>query len=151
MSVEEDLKWFRWRTLVVGISNWLGVLAMPHQFRTLQRSVDPAHLTRLMDIWIAYVEAEPGDRRWVGKFAPIPDGEPADLARRMRALLVAWTPPELPADITETARAMLHVQGIKRNDAAEWDAFTFDLEGHPLEDMLVWPESELMPKEAGDA
>ena len=39
---------------------WLYVLAAPQVFRSLQHPVDPAFLTRLLDIWIAYVDRGDG-------------------------------------------------------------------------------------------
>src|SRR3954468_23196544 len=88
---------------------WLGVLAKPQEYRALQRPVDAAVkavLLCLLDVWIAYVDR--GD--WYLYGEPSEEDRPA-LARRLRALLEAWTPPELPAEITEAARAVLDAEG----------------------------------------
>ena len=39
---------------------WLEVLAAPHVYRALRRQVEPGYLTRLLDIWIAYVDRGDG-------------------------------------------------------------------------------------------
>jgi hypothetical protein len=62
------------------------------------------------------------------------------LARKLRDLVAAWTPPELPAEITDTARALLDVEGLKPPGGRGWDEMDFDLEGLPVEDILLWPE-----------
>src|SRR5262245_42043079 len=76
---------------------WLNVLARPHEYRALQRPVDAAVkavLLCLLGVWIAYVDR--GD--WYFR-DPSKEDRPA-LARKLRALLEVWTPPELPAEIT---------------------------------------------------
>jgi hypothetical protein len=63
------------------------------------------------------------------------------LARKLRDLVAAWTPPELPAEITETARALLDVEGLKPPGGRGWDETDFGPQGSPVEDILIWPES----------
>ena len=124
---------------IVASSLWLAVLAAPHLYRTLKRKVDPDLLVRYMDIWIAY--ADRGDTYTGAMFTPVPYAERPALARKLRALLEAWTPPELPAEITETARALLHAEGLKPPPKGEdWDQLDFALGDEPLEDILIWPE-----------
>ena len=130
---------------IISTSYWLYVLAAPHLYRTLRRAVDPAHLTRLMDIWVAY--AERGDRyfggghpRDEGLRLPVPEEQRRLLARNLRALIAAWTPPDLPAEITQTARAVLLAEGVQPTQGGDWDSFTFEVDGVSVEDALLWPE-----------
>lgn len=124
--------------------DWLMVLAAPHIYRALKRPVDPRFLIRLLDIWIAYVDR--GDQ-YLSANAPGPN-RPA-VARKLRHLIAVWTPSELPAEITEAARSLLHAEGYEQPPlgAATWDDFNFNLDG-PLESGLAWPETEIMLKEA---
>lgn len=127
--------------------DWLMVLAAPPIYRALQRPVEPAFLIRLLDIWIAY--ADRGDR-YVFSLASDPD-RPA-LARELRDLIAAWTPPELPPDITAAARALLRAEGYEEPPlgAATWDDFNFDSD-RAVESRLAWPETEILLKEADAA
>lgn len=130
--------------------NWLQVLAAPHVYQALTRPVDPALLLRLLDVWISYV-----DRGDSYLFADPPDaGRPA-LARKLRALLEAWTPPELPGEITEAARALLHAEGYKTppRGAATWDDLEYCSPGRTIESYLIWPEGleAIFPKVATEA
>lgn len=139
-------------TLVILFTeNWLGVLAAPLQYRVLQRAVDPAYLVSLMDTWIAY--AERGEN-YVAQIAdPVRDAQRPALARTLRALLAAWTPPGLPAEITATARALLEAEGAVPPWVTEvgWDTYTFESKDRTLESFLSWPETEIWPKEANEA
>jgi len=123
--------------------NWLMVLAAPHIYRALPQPVEPSFLVRLLDIWIAYVDR--GDH-YLSANAPAPD-RPA-LARKLRDLIDAWTPPELPAEITEAARAVLRAEGNEKPPlgAATWDDFNFL--DNDFDDTLAWPETDVMLKEA---
>jgi len=124
---------------IINFSLWLGVLAAPHLYRTIKRQVDPRHLTSLMDIWVAYVER--GDCYWDRSKSTLKRlAQRAPLARKLRALIAAWTPPGLPAEITETARALLDAEGLSPPNGRGWDELEFDFEGDPMEDMLPWPE-----------
>jgi hypothetical protein len=116
--------------------NWLLVLAAPRVYRAIERPVDKAVLLHLLDIWIAY--ADRGDY-YVNDYVPDPD-RPA-LARKLRALIDAWTPPELPAAIVETARDLLRAEGDREppNQAATWDDYTFE-PGEPVASALAWAE-----------
>jgi hypothetical protein len=132
---------------------WLEVLAAPHVYRALQRPVEPGYLTRLLDLWIAYVDR--GDT-YMGtlpaEFAR-PDPKRPALARKLRALLQVWVPPDLPAEITKAARALLAAEGFKKPNVGRgtsWDDFAFSLdEGQSLESILIWPEglAAILPKD----
>jgi hypothetical protein len=124
---------------IVGTATWLAVLAAPHLYRSLARSVDPAHLTALLDIWVAYADR---DDRYMGRpdFMPVPYERRPALARRLRDLLSTWTPPDLPSEITEAARALLHAEGLKWPQGTSWDDASLDLGDRTLESFLVWPE-----------
>jgi hypothetical protein len=119
---------------ILWTENWLGVLAKPHEYRAIQRPVDAAVkavLLCLLDVWIAYVDR--GD--W---YLDDPSGEdrPA-LARKLRALLEAWTPPDLPPEITEAARTVLDAEGVTkhwREKAGTWD------DDRTVDSYLLWPE-----------
>lgn len=110
--------------------SWLSVLAVPDTYRLLQRAADPAVLLQLLDIWIAY--AERGDHYLC---TTPPDEQRPALARKLRALIEAWTPPELPAEITDAAGDLLRAEGL------ETSAFGFHFSsGRPLESYLIWSE-----------
>jgi hypothetical protein len=126
---------------------WIMVLAAPPLHGTLKRAVDPAHLVRLMDIYIAY--AARGTKYLKADFAPVAWEQRAPLARKLRALLVDWTPPGLPIEITEAARELLHAEGQKPPEGG-WDALR-DSGPEAVEDILLWPEGvPAMLKRGGD-
>jgi hypothetical protein len=115
---------------------WIMVLAAPPLYKTMNRAVNPAHLVRLMDIYIAY--AKRGTQYLKAEFTPVPWEQRAPLARQLRARLADWTPPELPTEITEAARDLLHAEGQKPPEGG-WDALQ-DSGPEPVEDILLWPE-----------
>ncbi|MFS8071177.1 MAG: hypothetical protein ACMG6S_32820, partial [Byssovorax sp.] len=53
----------------------------------------------------------------------------------LRALVEGWTPPALPMEITEAARALLFAEG-RKGPSEGWDALPDDLD----EEELLWPE-----------
>jgi hypothetical protein len=122
---------------VINTTQWFMVLASPPLYQTLARTADPEHLVRLTDVWIAY--AERGDCYHHAEFAPVPYEQRVPLARSLRSLLAAWSPPDLSPAITEAARAVLHAEGLKAPDMGGWDALKIDSED-PLADILLWPE-----------
>ena len=125
---------------------WLQTLAVPRIFRGMIRTPPREHLVRLVDIFLAYVRHD-------GRYAT-PDFEPVQyetrepLALKLRELLEAWTPPELPAEITEAARALLYAEGM--NPAGGWDSLS-DPDFRP-EEHLLWPEGvpALMARDQGE-
>lgn len=133
--------------------NWLDVLAKPHEYRALQRPVDAAVvnvLLCLLDVWIAYVDR--GD--WY-LYDP-PEEDRAAPARKLRALLEAWTPPELPAEITEAARALLDAEGEKKRRLKEggtWDDASVGDPTRTVDSYLLWPEglADVWPKKGAIA
>ncbi len=133
---------------ILHAENWLIVLAAPHIYRSLTRQVQPAFLLRLLDIFIAY--ADRGDHYL---FDRDPDPDRSVLARRLRDLIAAWTPPELPAEMTEAARALLRAEGYETppRGAVTWEDFHFLPDSEPLENSLSWSETEIIRKEATDA
>ncbi len=121
---------------ILHAEQWMGVLAAPHLYRALPRPVEPDVILELLDVWIARAdravrgeEDEPTTEKLFGyRF----DGA---FARKLRALVAAWTPPDLPGEIVEAARALERSKGSdKPPRGATWDDFTFDLDG------LIWSE-----------
>ena len=113
---------------------WIEILAVPRIFRGMTRMPPREHLLRLIDIYIAYVRH---DGRYAGgDFEPVPYETREPLALKLRELLEAWTPPELPAEITETARALLYAEGM--SPPGGWDNVP-DPDMRP-EEFLLWPE-----------
>jgi hypothetical protein len=129
------------------------VLARPERYRALQRHVDDAVkalLLTLLDVWIAYVDR--GD--WY--FDDPSEGDRPALARKLRALLEAWTPPDLPAEIIEAARAVLDPEGVKRwrlEKGVTWDDALADDPTRTVDSYLLWPEglAAVWPKRAATA
>lgn len=121
---------------VLNTKYWLMVLAAPSLHRTMERVAVPDHLARLIDVYVAY--AERGTRYFRGEFEPVPREQRVPLARKLQALLLDWTPPDLPPEITEAARDLLHAEGMAPPDGG-WDAL--QISGpDPVEDILLWPE-----------
>ena len=121
---------------VFNVLQWLLVLASPPLYRTMKRRAEAAHLIRLLDVYITY--AERGSRYLDESFAPVPYEQRLPLAQQLRTLLGAWTPPDLPSEITEAARALLHAEGQSPPEGG-WDAL--EITGaEPVEDILLWPE-----------
>ncbi len=99
-----------WNTIVHTV-HWLRVLATPRFFHGLGRVPSREHLLGLLDIFLAYLRH---DGRYVSaEFEPVPYEQREPLARKLRALIEAWTPPGLPQEIVETARALLHAEGVR--------------------------------------
>ena len=115
---------------------WILVLAAPPLYGTIKRVVEPAHLVRLMDVYIAYTLR--GTQYLKPNFTSVLWEQRASLARKLRALLADWTPPGLPAEITEAARDLLHAEGHLPPEGG-WDALR-DSGPEPTEDILLWPE-----------
>jgi hypothetical protein len=133
---------------ILHTENWLIVLAAPHIYRSLTRQVQPAFLLRLLDIFIAY--ADRGDHYL---FDCDPDLDRSAVARLLRDLIAAWTPPDLPAATTEAARALLRAEGYENppRRAVRWENFNFLPDSEALENRLSWLETDIIRKEATDA
>ncbi len=89
---------------------WVAVLAAPHLYRGLTRPAEPDVIVKLLDVWIA--RADRRDLESDKQFGYHFDGE---AARRLRAMVAAWTPPELPAEVTEAARALVRATGFEKS------------------------------------
>lgn len=133
--------------------NWLGVLARPQAYRALERPVDAAVkavLLCLLDVWIAYVDR--GD--WY--LGEPPEGDRPALARKFRARLEAWTPPALPAEIIEAARAVLDGEGESKHQREKgftWNDGSFGDPTRTVDSFLLWPEglAAVWPKKGATA
>lgn len=131
---------------VVNAQYWLFVLASPPLYATLSRSPVRDHLLRLMDVYIAY--AERGGRYSRGRGDALYERrEP--IARKLRALMETWAPPELPREIVDTARELLEADGQEAPEGG-WDHLSPG-GPEPVEDILLWPEGvpKLLRKAAG--
>lgn len=107
---------FRW---------WLQVLARPAVFHALSRLPSRAHLPALLDAYRVYAQL---------RATEAPAILPA--LARMEECMSAWSPPDLPAEIVESARALLLTDGFFAE--FNWEKGP-DLEPAHLEALLVWP------------
>jgi len=121
---------------VLNTLHWVMVLASPPRYQSMRRVADPEHLVRLLDILIAYVDR---DARYLqAEFEPVPYAQRGRLARDLRASIAGWTPPDLPPEMTEIARELLHAEGLSAPEGG-WDALSV-ARPEPVEDLLLWPE-----------
>ena len=119
---------------VIHAALWIQALASRAVYSRLGRVPSREHVVRLLDVYIAYTARD--GRCHQPMFEPVAYERRGALASRLRALLVTWTPPELPEEITEAARALLHAEGLRaEND--DWETLT-DLAVDP--DLMLWPE-----------
>ncbi|HZF52157.1 MAG TPA: hypothetical protein VE093_26065 [Polyangiaceae bacterium] len=132
---------------IVNCVMWLQILAVPRIFCCMTRMPPREHLVRLIDIFLAYVSHD--GRYATPDFEPVPYETREPLALKLRELLEAWTPPELPAEITEAARALLYAEGMSPPPGG-WDSAP-DPDRRP-EEYLLWPEGvpALMARERGE-
>jgi hypothetical protein len=121
---------------------WIEVLAIPRIFRGLGRIPPPEHLINMVDIFLAYIRRGKPDTE--PTFHPVPYERREPSALRLRALLEAWTPPELSQEITEAARELLYAEGL--NPPEGWDQLP-DPEP-PIAQKLWWPEDVPAPLRA---
>jgi hypothetical protein len=110
---------------------WLMVLASPQVYRGLGRTPTREHLLHMLDLYITYVGHD--GRYNQPMFQPVPYERRAPLAAKLRALLEAWMPPELPSEITAAARELLYAEGLN----LKWDNLTTRTIDP---DFLRWPE-----------
>lgn len=95
---------------VAGAVNIAGALASPRSWAKATSWPSREHLVEHVDQLLSAFGTEPEQQRFA---AP---------ARRLRALLSAWEPgPEVPADVSETARDLLAALGIEEPPDG-WDA-----------------------------
>jgi len=97
---------------------WIMVLASPQVYRGIDRTPTREHFLHILDVYIAYVGHD--GRYHQPMFQPVPYERRAPLAAKLRALLEAWTPPELPSDIKAAARELLYAEGMD----LKWDNLT---------------------------
>jgi len=114
---------------------WIQILAIPRIFLSMKRVVPREHLLSMIDAFIAY--AQSGERYAKADDEPVPYEQREPFARKLRALVEQWSPPGLPADITETARELLRADGMLPPPGG-WDS-TPDPD-MPPEQYLLWPE-----------
>jgi hypothetical protein len=114
---------------------WIQVLAVPRIFLGMKRPVPRDHLLSMVDNFIAY--AQSGERYGKAEFEPVPYEQREPLARKLRALVEQWSPPGLPGEITETARAVLRADGML-GPPGGWDNVPDP--DMPPEQYLLWPE-----------
>lgn len=123
---------------VIHAMNWLTVLASPRMFHSMNRRPTREHLLKQVDIYVTYVKH---DGRYVNAdFQPVPYERRGPLAARLHELVAQWTPPELPVEMIQIARELLHAEGQKAPPEG-WDKYAGDPHlTFPTEDVLLWPE-----------
>jgi hypothetical protein len=118
---------------VVQALQWIIILAVPRLFGVLTRTPPREHLLDLLDTFVSYVRHDGRYSR--ADFEPVPYERREALAMSLRALVECWSPPALPMEITEAARALLFAEG-RKGPPEGWDALAEDLD----EEELLWPE-----------
>lgn len=113
---------------------WFEVLARPYLYQSMERKPTREHLVNMVDVYLRGVRRKA--QHVPSTFYPVPREQREPSALRLRALLEAWTPPELTEEITAAVREVLHAEG---NTPAEgWDQMP--LPEPPVEQQLCWPE-----------
>lgn len=119
--------------------DWLHTLACPRVFHQMTRKPTREHMLHVYARYLPYARSR---REWVdvqGYFIFRGDEDLREkLANRLGQLFETWTPPDLPPEITETARALLESEGIEPPEGG-WDNFQIDMRD-PVEECLLWPE-----------
>ena len=121
---------------------WLQTLAAPKVFGGMNRMPPREHLLRMVDTYLAYVRR--GERNVDPDFVLVPYEQREPAALRLRALVETWSPPGLPVEIMEAARAVLYADGMK-GPPDGWDN-VYDASLRP-EEYLLWPEDVAAWKE----
>jgi hypothetical protein len=119
--------------------DWLVVLACPRIFHQMTRKPTREHMLSVYARYLPYARSKRAlvDRQ--GYFVFRGDENLREkLAGRLGGLFEAWTPSELPPEITETARALLDAEGIEPAEGS-WDKVQVD-PNYPPEECLLWPE-----------
>lgn len=125
---------------MLAFTGWLQVLARPVLFRTLTRSPGPAHIVSLLDAYFPFARGRQESAELRGDTS---GAKVVDLMGQMRLLLESWSPPALPTDMVETARALLVADGSYA--AFDWDKVPALSEGMTIDQVLVWPRGNLVP------
>lgn len=118
--------------------NWLGFLCCPHLLRSMRRAPIPAHLVRLLDAYLPYARSDRVRFMAPPRFQVNPEKR-EELTLQLRALLKQWTPPDIPDELVQTARALMRAEGVERPRSGKWDTVKVD-PAHPPEETLMWPE-----------
>src|SRR5688572_9282710 len=101
--------------------NWLHVFACPRIFHEMARKPPREHILRLFERYRPYASSKREYADQQGYYCFKADEQRREeLAERLRELLENWTPPILPMEITEIARALLDAEGIDQ-PAGGWD------------------------------
>lgn len=108
---------------------WLQVLSRPAVFHALSRLPTRAHLLTLLDAYRSY-----------GQFRAPETPVILPALARMEEHLSVWSPPDLPAEIVEAARALIVADGFYAE--FKWDKGPTLEHGRPLESLLVWPSKQ---------
>jgi hypothetical protein len=131
-----------WVTLLNSFAfrGWLDFFARPTAFASLSRMPSREHLLLLLDAYQPFAQSLATD---------VPRA--LELTERMRTLLSDWPPLDLPAEMVDTARALLRADGshlVPDWDKMDWDSAP-DLDpGQTIDQCVVWPPWE--PKSVSD-
>jgi hypothetical protein len=108
---------------------WLQVLARPAVFHALSHLPTREHLLTLLDAYRSYAQfREPETPAILPALA------------QMEEHMSSWSPPDLPAEIVDAARALIVADGFYAE--FKWEKGP-DLEpGRTLESTLVWPSEQ---------
>lgn len=119
--------------------HWLYVLACPRMYREMPRKPTREHILHLHERYLPYARSKREHVDEQGYFVFRGDEQRREeLADRIRELFERWDPQELPAEITETARALLDAEG-EQPPPGGWDNLTTQPD-YPPEDIIMWPE-----------
>lgn len=113
---------------------WLMAIASRATYSRLGRVPTREHIIHVIDVYIAY--AARNGRCNQPMFEPVAYERREPLATKLRTLLETWTPPEVPDEIIDAARAILYAEGLRgQND--DWE----NLPENPVDpDLMLWPE-----------
>jgi hypothetical protein len=125
---------------------WLHVLARPEVFHALTRKPSRDHLLRLCDAYSPFARSRREHAKEQGYVSGADEPLVSELADRMRLLLEGWSPPDLPAEIVEAARALLRAD--RSSMVLDWDMKPELDPGQTIDDIVVWPPLEPMSTKA---
>jgi hypothetical protein len=127
--------------------DWLQVLARSDVFHALSRQPSREHLILLCDAYMPFARSRREHAKEQGYISGADEPLVSELTDRMRSLLEVWTPPDLPKEIVEIARALL-LADRSSIGIHDWEKGP-DLDpGQTVDDIVVWPPWEPMrPKD----
>jgi hypothetical protein len=124
--------------LMLNAIMWIGVMAAPKIWASLRHVPPKAHLLTLLDGYLPYayskryaVSVQDGETR-------VDTSQRGPLATRLRELLEQWEPPQMTAEIRETARLLLLADGDQKPPCG-WDEFTLE-PNFPYEELILGPD-----------